>query len=296
MDAGHRVRVEAVARGPAGPSGVPGARFHRLPGGRRDRREGARPGVAGRAAIRCGCLRDLTGRRRWARDGEEVWPLLALASPRAANRPAPASVTPTRTSPAIAALNAMRLAACSGVTYSVDRARLRHLPAPAQSRARSSPSGLRGHRLRIQPRPSAGARGPAGRRAHPRARARRRRRARSRARPRCPAAGACSRSAASSRRRASTDLVDAAARADVERVTIVGDGPLREPLERAGASSASTGWSSCPAAGEPAEVRAALEDADVLAMPCVVARGRRSRHDARRGQGGPGHGAPGRRQ
>lgn len=67
-------------------------------------------------------------------------------------------------------------------------------------------------------------------------------------------------------------LVDAVAELPGVRLRIVGDGPLRAALE-AQARAADAGErirfaGSLP----PADVRAALEDADVLAMPCVVAR------------------------
>lgn len=65
-------------------------------------------------------------------------------------------------------------------------------------------------------------------------------------------------------------LVDAAAHVPDMHVRIIGDGPMRRELARRarhnGASVSLTG--SCP----PAQVIAALEEADVLAMPCVVAR------------------------
>jgi len=64
-------------------------------------------------------------------------------------------------------------------------------------------------------------------------------------------------------------LVDAAAKVPGVRVRIIGDGPMRRDLlrraQRSGSSVELLG--SCP----PAQVIAALEDADVLAMPCVVA-------------------------
>jgi glycosyltransferase involved in cell wall biosynthesis len=65
-------------------------------------------------------------------------------------------------------------------------------------------------------------------------------------------------------------LVDAAARAGDVRVLVLGDGPLRADLERriaeAGAPVELLGG------GPPARVLAAMEEVDVLAMPCVVAR------------------------
>jgi len=66
------------------------------------------------------------------------------------------------------------------------------------------------------------------------------------------------------------DLVDAAALAGDLRVQIIGDGPLRADLER---RIAETGAPVELLGGRaPAQVRAALQEADVLAMPCIVAR------------------------
>ncbi len=65
-------------------------------------------------------------------------------------------------------------------------------------------------------------------------------------------------------------LVDAAAQVGDARVLILGDGPLRAALEdqiaRTGAPVTLLGG------GPPAQVLAAMQEADVLAMPCVVAR------------------------
>ena len=64
-------------------------------------------------------------------------------------------------------------------------------------------------------------------------------------------------------------LVDAAARLGDVRVIIIGDGPLRPALER---RIALTGAPVELLGGRaPAQVLAAMQDADVLAMPCVVA-------------------------
>jgi colanic acid/amylovoran biosynthesis glycosyltransferase len=65
-------------------------------------------------------------------------------------------------------------------------------------------------------------------------------------------------------------LVDAAAALPGVRVQIIGDGPMRSDLaRRAAASGASV---ELLGARSPAQVCAALEDADVLAMPCIIAR------------------------
>ena len=65
-------------------------------------------------------------------------------------------------------------------------------------------------------------------------------------------------------------LIDAAAQVPDVRLRIIGEGPMRRELERRAARSraALELLGSCA----PAQVCAALEQADVLAMPCVVAR------------------------
>jgi glycosyltransferase involved in cell wall biosynthesis len=71
------------------------------------------------------------------------------------------------------------------------------------------------------------------------------------------------------------DLIEAAAllsrRAPVERVVIVGDGPLRGALEARVSALGLDDVIEMPGARSPDEIRAALELADLLAMPCVVA-------------------------
>jgi colanic acid/amylovoran biosynthesis glycosyltransferase len=65
-------------------------------------------------------------------------------------------------------------------------------------------------------------------------------------------------------------LVDAAARVADVRVRIIGEGPMRRELAR---RAASTGVEvELLGACSPAQVSLALEDADVLAMPCIVGR------------------------
>ncbi len=65
-------------------------------------------------------------------------------------------------------------------------------------------------------------------------------------------------------------LVDAVARLPGVELRIVGDGPLRAELEQR--AERCGGRVRLLGSRAPAEVRAALEQADVLAMPCVVAR------------------------
>lgn len=71
------------------------------------------------------------------------------------------------------------------------------------------------------------------------------------------------------------DLLDAAARVPatrLTRLTIVGDGPLRGELEARVAALGLQDRVVLAGALAPSAIRRALEDADVLAMPCVVAR------------------------
>jgi len=67
-------------------------------------------------------------------------------------------------------------------------------------------------------------------------------------------------------------LIDAVAQVPGVHARIVGDGPLREALEARAARSGAAGRIVFCGSLPPAGVRAALERADVLAMPCVVAR------------------------
>src|SRR5439155_8657888 len=57
----------------------------------------------------------------------------------------------------------------------------------------------------------------------------------------------------------------------LERVVIVGDGPLREELERLAEQEEAGELVEFAGARPPGEVRELLEAADLLAMPCVVA-------------------------
>jgi len=67
-------------------------------------------------------------------------------------------------------------------------------------------------------------------------------------------------------------LVDAVAQLPDVRLQIVGDGPLRAALEAQAAAAGAGERVDFAGSLAPAGVRAALERADVLAMPCVVAR------------------------
>jgi colanic acid/amylovoran biosynthesis glycosyltransferase len=67
-------------------------------------------------------------------------------------------------------------------------------------------------------------------------------------------------------------LIDALGQLPDVRARIVGDGPLRAALERQAARSGAAARIDFAGSLAPADLRAALEAADVLAMPCVVAR------------------------
>ena len=67
-------------------------------------------------------------------------------------------------------------------------------------------------------------------------------------------------------------LIAALARLPDVRAQIIGDGPLRAALERQAEESGVADRVEFAGSRPPAGVRAALEAADVLAMPCVVAR------------------------
>jgi glycosyltransferase involved in cell wall biosynthesis len=66
-------------------------------------------------------------------------------------------------------------------------------------------------------------------------------------------------------------LIDAAARVSPERLVIVGDGPLRAELEAQASAVGLDGVAEFPGEQSPAQIRALLEGADLLAAPCVVA-------------------------
>ena len=67
-------------------------------------------------------------------------------------------------------------------------------------------------------------------------------------------------------------LIDAVARLPDVTLRLVGDGPLRAPLRRRAQDSGAGERIDFAGSLPPAEVRAALEAADVLAMPCIIAR------------------------
>jgi glycosyltransferase involved in cell wall biosynthesis len=67
-------------------------------------------------------------------------------------------------------------------------------------------------------------------------------------------------------------LIDAVAQVPGARLRIIGDGPLRAALEQRGGQAGAADRIEFAGSLAPADVKAALETADVLAMPCVVAR------------------------
>jgi glycosyltransferase involved in cell wall biosynthesis len=67
-------------------------------------------------------------------------------------------------------------------------------------------------------------------------------------------------------------LIDAVAQVPDARLQIIGDGPLRAALEQRSGQSGAGDRIEFAGSLAPADVRAALDTADVLAMPCVVAR------------------------
>jgi glycosyltransferase involved in cell wall biosynthesis len=71
------------------------------------------------------------------------------------------------------------------------------------------------------------------------------------------------------------DLIEAAALlrrdGELERLVIIGDGPLRGELEAQVQRLGLTDLVDMAGARDPDEIRAALERADLLALPCVVA-------------------------
>ena len=66
-------------------------------------------------------------------------------------------------------------------------------------------------------------------------------------------------------------LVDAAARVRLDRLVIAGDGPLRAELESQARAAGLNGVAEFPGELAPSGVRSLLEQADLLAAPCVVA-------------------------
>jgi glycosyltransferase involved in cell wall biosynthesis len=66
-------------------------------------------------------------------------------------------------------------------------------------------------------------------------------------------------------------LIDAASRVQLDRLVIAGDGPLRRELQRQADERGLSDVVEFPGEQGPAQVRALLQQADLLAAPCVVA-------------------------
>jgi colanic acid/amylovoran biosynthesis glycosyltransferase len=266
-DAGHRVRVEAGARS---------ARPHWA---------AARPlpvtyleddGIARRLADNAwllvrhpvDCVRDVLDRRRWARE-EPVWPLRAIApSTRRLAKGGEAHLHAHFA--ASAALNSLRLARIAKVPYSVATHGYDIFQRPtnlvekharaafAVSACKYSADYLRGlvgppHADRIHE-VVMGVDGERFRRRSP-----------------YPGGRAVLAVARMVEKKGLRYLIEAVARARVDRVTIVGDGPLRKDLEELSARLGLEDVVEMPGWQDPDAVRDALDRADLLAMPCVVA-------------------------
>jgi glycosyltransferase involved in cell wall biosynthesis len=255
---GHEVRVEAASTAskpnPAAAAGV-AASVYGHDGRRRKLLDLA--WLAARHPL--GCLADLLPRRRWARE-EEVRPLRALAP--AARRLARGGEQHVHVHfAAEAALDWMRIAAIVRLPYSVTAHAYEIFMSPANLREkleraafvttgcdynvrhlRELAPGAEVHEIVM------GVDGDRFRRETP------------------YAGGADSHVVAVGRlveKKGFRYLVEAAAELSGVRFSIVGDGPLADELR--GESVELLG------ARSPHEIRALLEDADLLAMPCVVA-------------------------
>jgi colanic acid/amylovoran biosynthesis glycosyltransferase len=245
--AGHDVRVEALARGDGAPPGAIGVRYRDEDAARRFRDIAW---LAARHPLRC--LADLVARRRLRR-GEWVRPLRELAP--AARRLRAGEHIHVHFA-AGAALDAMRIAALTGAAYSVTAHAWDIWLAPRNlreklERAAFATTGCEYNARHLR------AVAPAAR-------------VETIVMGVDPASFARSAPLPGGRtvlgvgrlvaKKGFADLARAAARLDA-RVRIVGEGPLRESL--AGVDLLGP--------LDPAGVRAELEAADVLAMPCVVA-------------------------
>jgi len=269
-DLGHPVRIESAAR-PERPDRAAGRALPNVQ--LEDDGIGRKVWAAFLLCLRhpLGCLRDARDRRRWARE-EGIWPLrslapLALRVKRRGDRHLHAHFAET------AALNALRVGRILGLPYSVtahaydifkdprnlpEKLReasfattgceynVRHLAAiapEAAGRIHEVVMGVDGDRFR-RTRPHPGGR-------------------------HVVAVGRLVEKKGFAHLAEATGIL--AGRAPLDRVTIVGDGPLRGELAQRIAdlgledTVVLAGWR------EPDDVRDLLEEADLLAMPCVVA-------------------------
>lgn len=221
-----------------------------------------------------GCLEDLRARRRWAADGEDVWSLHALAPLARALARAPETHLHVHFASA-AAMNAMRLARLLGLSFSVTAHAYDIFQSPRNLREKLRAADLvtsgcdynvdylrelvgpdraeRVHKVVM------GVDGMRFARRVP-----------------CPARGRLLAVGRLVEKKGFGDLIEALAQLPhpeaLGGLRVVGDGPLRGELEaqivRLGLTEKVelVGWR------EPEQVRDELERADLLVMPCVVAR------------------------
>lgn len=260
---GHAVRVEAVARAPRPHwEAVTGVEAHFLADETRSERLPALAWLLARHPL--GCLRDLRARPRWRRE-EPVAPLrrLAVRARRLAHRGEPYVHAHFA---AGAALDAMRVAALVGVRWGVTCHAYEIYAEPAnlveKLRRADLPVSVCEYTVRDLERMSGrpvtkvvmGVDGEVFRRSTP------------------PPGGrhvvAVGRLI---EKKGFGVLVEAAATARVERVSIVGDGPLREALAARVAELGLEERVELVGAAPPDAVRGWLERADVVAVPCVIA-------------------------
>ena len=225
--------------------------------------------LAARHPLRC--LSDLRARRRWLAQ-EEAWPLRALAP--AARRLRAGGERHLHVHFAgLAALHAMRLARIAGLTYSVAPhgydvfARPRNLAEKLDGAVLvAAPSAYTAGHVREQMAPERrervhvvvmGVDGEAFRRRRPQ-----------------PGGRTVVAIGRLVEKKGFADLVEATRLLGADgpdRVRIAGDGPLRPQLERAIADAALGDRVEIVDAWGTDAIRELLEDADLLAMPCVIA-------------------------
>ena len=260
---GHAVRVQAARIAPHPNPEAPARRRRRA--ARRPARL-ARPRVAARAPAGARARATSRARRRWRRE-EWVRPLRALAGP--ARRIVSGGDEHLHAHFAAgAALDALRLSALTGRPYSVTAHAYDIFAQPRNLREKLERAARGVHGLRLQRRAAARARA-ARRRA--RGRHGRRRRARSRATAPLPGGRTVLAVGRLVEKKGFDVLVDAAALARRRaRCGSSATGRCARALER---RIAATGAPvELLGSRPPAEVLAAMQEADVLAMPCVVAR------------------------
>ena len=269
-EAGHRVRVEASIR-PARPEreALRDLDVSYFEDDSIARKVLTLPWFLGRHPI--ACLRDSIDRRRWTRG--EVWPLNSLGPP--ARRLARAGTDHLHAHfAAAAALNALRLGALLGIPYSLATHGYDIFKSPRNLEDKhrraafavsdcdysvdyireriDGPDGARLHKLVL------GVNGERFRRSRP-----------------YPGGRAVLAVARLVEKKGLSYLLEAAValnrRGAIDRVRIVGGGPLRDELEQQRRDLDLEEVVELLGPREPDEVKDLLETADILAMPCVVA-------------------------